>query len=226
MARTAKIYPPRERGTNFQSPEDHNAHYRVLRERWGWDEGRPCDCGYWAPSAHICHCMDDRERALQRETCQRRLAEAAKSEREQEARDRRRWPGKEPHHDAAKGHCKWCGKGIMRPDGVRLNLRKTRHDECLTQYLIRIQPVTMRAFVFDRDGGKCAECGKVHLKLGGPWEADHTLQLALAGGDPDRWGPENVRILCVDPCHKAKTKADAAERAARRRELKEAANED
>lgn len=219
MARTPKIYPPRERGTNFGTPEAHNAYYADQRTRWGWAEGRPCDCGYWAPSAHICHCMDDRERAQQRTTCQKRLAEHAKSVREQEARDRRRWPGKEPHPYAPKGHCKWCGKAIMRPDGVRLNLRKTRHDECLTQYLVRIQPASMRAFVFARDGGRCAECGFVH-GADGQWEADHTLQLALADGDPDRWAPENVRILCVDPCHKNKTREDAAERAAHRQARK------
>lgn len=218
MSRSPKVYPPRDRGPNYGSPEKHNADQAVLRERWGWEPARPCDCGYWAPSEHVCHCRDDRERAQWRATHQKKLAEYYRGLREQEARDRRRWPGKEPHAGAPKGHCRWCGEPIMRPDGVRMNLRKTRHDACLMQYLVRIQPGTMRFFVFKRDGGRCAECGRVHA-WNGPWEADHILQLALANGDPERWAPENVRILCVDPCHKAKSKADAAERAAHRKAM-------
>lgn len=30
----------------------------------------------------------------------------------------------------------------------------------------------------------------------------------MAFGNPDFWEPENVQVLCSDPCHKAKSKSD------------------
>lgn len=43
-----------------------------------------------------------------------------------------------------------------------------------------------------------------------PWEADHIIPLFMAFGDWSFWEPENLQILCKDPCHKAKSKSDMA----------------
>lgn len=66
----------------------------------------------------------------------------------------------------------------------------------------------MRQHVFFRDEGVCADCGKKHRYNNGDWQADHIQPLFLAFGDPDFWEPENVQILCTDPCHKAKSNSD------------------
>jgi 5-methylcytosine-specific restriction endonuclease McrA len=42
------------------------------------------------------------------------------------------------------------------------------------------------------------------------WQADHVLPLFMAFGDPPFWDPENLQILCTDPCHKIKTADDRA----------------
>ena len=66
----------------------------------------------------------------------------------------------------------------------------------------------MRKFVFRRDKGVCADCGKHHRYLHDPWEADHILPLMISLGDPSFWEPENVVILCKFPCHKEKSASD------------------
>ncbi|UTC29555.1 HNH nuclease [Brevundimonas phage vB_BpoS-Bambus] len=68
----------------------------------------------------------------------------------------------------------------------------------------------MRQHVFLRDKGECASCGVVWRFLSDAWEADHVIPLFLAFGDWSFWEPENVQILCKDPCHKAKSKSDMA----------------
>lgn len=80
----------------------------------------------------------------------------------------------------------------------------------MTEYLLRTDPKTMRQHVFFRDEGRCAHCRTQHFYLDGPWQADHIEPLFMAFGDPSYWEPENVQILCTDPCHKAKSKADMA----------------
>lgn len=68
----------------------------------------------------------------------------------------------------------------------------------------------MRQHVFFRDQGECAYCGTVWKYMSDAWEADHIIPLFMAFGDWSFWEPENVQILCKDPCHKEKSKSDMA----------------
>ncbi|USN15529.1 HNH nuclease [Brevundimonas phage vB_BpoS-Kikimora] len=109
------------------------------------------------------------------------------------------------------GHCRWCGVKIFKVDGVTLNLRRSWCGQtCVNQYLLRSDPKVMRQHVFLRDEGKCAKCGKVWNRLSDKWQADHVVPLFLAFGDWSFWEPENVQILCTDPCHKEKSASDMA----------------
>lgn len=58
--------------------------------------------------------------------------------------------------------------------------------------------------------------GKGYLPHRSLWEADHVVPVYEGGGE---CGIENIVTRCV-PCHKVRTKAQAAERAAKKRELK------
>lgn len=122
--------------------------------------------------------------------------------------DHRTYPGKRNRPPA--GTCTWCLQPILRPDGT-VNRRKTFCGPvCVTHYLLRAQPAMMRRHVFFRDQGQCGACKRVWENLSDPWDHDHIVPLQLAFGDPSFWEPENVQILCRDPCHKEKTKADEA----------------
>lgn len=221
MARDDSFPPPMPLA-RWQDEDEHNAWVRDLWEKWGRGaEPRPCDCGLFPESKTRLSMCTEEDRPRCHATAKTRLVAFWKKEREKEVLAKRLWPGPEPHAGAEKGMCVWCGKAIMREDGFRLNLRKRRHDECLEQLLIRLRPDAMRRFVWRRDGGKCARpgCGRVH-ELYGHWDADHVKPLYFAFGDPSFWSPENVVILCRDPCHKLKTREDIALIAAHRATLK------
>jgi 5-methylcytosine-specific restriction endonuclease McrA len=66
----------------------------------------------------------------------------------------------------------------------------------------------MRQHVFFRDDGVCGMCGTKHRYNNADWEADHIEPLFTAFGDASYFEPENVQILCHDPCHKIKSAAD------------------
>lgn len=203
----------------FQAEEEHNEWVLDLWRKWGREgEPRPCDCGLFAESATRLSLCTEADRPRCHATAKTRLVNYWKKEREKEVAARRIWPGPEPHAGAPPGHCVWCGKTIMREDGLRLNLRRKRHEECLTQLLVRLRPDAMRRFVWRRDAGLCGwpGCNRKH-DLFGHWDADHIKPLYLADGDPSFWAPENVRILCRDPCHKLKSREDMALIAAARR---------
>lgn len=84
---------------------------------------------------------------------------------------------------------------------------------CRREFDLRADPKLMRRFVYNRDMGICQECGAVFdYPTDDGWEADHIKPLFLAWG-PDGvdwtfWDPENLQLLCADPCHKAKTRKD------------------
>lgn len=108
------------------------------------------------------------------------------------------------------GTCTWCLQPIFRKDGTR-NMRRTFcGPACVSHYLLRTDPKLMRAHVFVRDDGTCDRCGKVWPYNNADWEADHVHPLREAYGDATCWDPENVVILCHDPCHKDKTREDRA----------------
>jgi hypothetical protein len=57
--------------------------------------------------------------------------------------------------------------------------------------------------------GHCAGCG-VKITAGVPWDADHIRSLINGGENRE----SNFQPLCRKTCHKTKTKADTAEKAA------------
>lgn len=139
-----------------------------------------------------------------------------------------RWPNR------GDGWCAWCGEAVARP-------ARTWHKACLEQYQLHTWPAVQIAFVKDRDGAKCWDCGETAEKwnrgcearrIGSPdhvgvyrsirrvsaLELEHDVPLwrvaHLPAEDRRRYfGPDNLRLRCP-PCHKAKSKLEATERAA------------
>lgn len=70
-----------------------------------------------------------------------------------------------------------------------------------------IRPVT-KVLILTRQGGACSECGTKT----GPFEYEHVKPLWLGGRDH----PDNLTAKCVS-CHKAKTVAEASNRAKMKR---------
>lgn len=58
-----------------------------------------------------------------------------------------------------------------------------------------------RSRIAQRDGFKCANCGRAWF----PWRdhVDHIIELADGGADDD----SNLQLLCNEPCHREKTEA-------------------
>ncbi len=69
-------------------------------------------------------------------------------------------------------------------------------------------PDRVRARVFVKFGGKCAECGRKIGEGALAWDCDHITALALGGGHREF----NLRPLCRAVCHRSKTRDDAAVR--------------
>ncbi|WP_051677266.1 HNH endonuclease [Bradyrhizobium sp. URHD0069] len=67
-------------------------------------------------------------------------------------------------------------------------------------------PPRVKVRVFDKCGGRCADCG---LSIVGKLRPayDHTIALVNAGEHRE----SNLQLLCV-PCHAVKTRADVAEK--------------
>lgn len=108
------------------------------------------------------------------------------------------------------GICTWCRVDILKKDGTPNLARTFCSPRCVTEYKLRTDPAVMRLHIFFRDEGRCADCGKQHFYVNTDWQADHIEPLAEAHGDPAYWEPENVQLLCTDPCHKRKSAADQA----------------
>jgi 5-methylcytosine-specific restriction enzyme A len=68
------------------------------------------------------------------------------------------------------------------------------------------------AKIFLRENGRCYLCS-IKLRIGvDKYQIEHPDPLSLGGSDDDA----HLRVVC-DPCHKAKTKQDAASKAKRDR---------
>ena len=67
-----------------------------------------------------------------------------------------------PHWESPKGACRWCGEGVLKPDGTP-NVRRRWHDDCVTAYRVACFSSDMREAVYARDGGFCAACGLHYL---------------------------------------------------------------
>lgn len=101
----------------------------------------------------------------------------------------------------------------------------------MTEWTIRTSPAAVRAAVYKRDHGVCAECGVDTVQpirasreasgrlwhdyygLSAPWDADHIIPVWKGGGLA---GLDQYQTLCRT-CHATKTAREAAERAGLRR---------
>lgn len=128
-----------------------------------------------------------------------------------------------PNWQSGKGHCRWCGKPVYRTGTESLNMRALWHSECVTTYKIATRSSFQRRYLYLRDRGICALCGKKHV-WADAWEADHRYPLHLV----DRslpydqivkyWTIENLQTLC-HLCHTIKTAAENRARSKARASL-------
>ncbi|MHB1524907.1 MAG: HNH endonuclease [Candidatus Dormibacteria bacterium] len=116
--------------------------------------------------------------------------------------------------------CRWCDQPLpLKKDGT-IHWSRQWHRECADAYLAARDihhPSMGTGGVFRRDHGVCADCGVATAP--GTWHADHIVPLIDGGART----LDNLQTLCK-PCHTAKTKREAKERALRRRVLKEASS--
>ena len=118
------------------------------------------------------------------------------------------------------GSCPWCGVHLHEK-------RRQWHPRCVRAYRIACFSKDQRDAVFERDAGVCAVCSakpnekRDHQGFLIGWDADHIRPLwstpqEVSLEDRDAWwGLANLQTLCWD-CHKAKSRREANERAARR----------
>jgi len=117
-----------------------------------------------------------------------------------------------------RGVCCWCGEAIVLVDPERDYRRRsrTRHygdefevgDRDCNRAFLRSYVFNERQLIKLRGDPECVDCGST-----GPWDADHEVPLWSGGGHD----PVNIVRRCV-PCHREKTKREASERAALRRQ--------
>jgi hypothetical protein len=114
------------------------------------------------------------------------------------------------------GICRWCQKPIEtggRQDRCWHDGRKGEPD-CVEAANMAFRP---RIYVWRRDHGRCAECGKVcgHPRLPNQpreqWHADHIVPLVDGGANT----LDNLQTLC-QTCHKKKTRRESRTRSAHR----------
>lgn len=94
--------------------------------------------------------------------------------------------------------------------GTKLKGRQTRwagegHSTLPYHYYAIIAGGTdiIRRYLFFRDEGTCAKCGKIWDDWQNEaWDADHIVEVREGGGGCTLDG---YQILCNDPCHKRKT---------------------
>lgn len=123
-----------------------------------------------------------------------------------------RIPPKPLHYDkAGPGQCRYCGDTVLGKQG-KPKTRPSWHEKCVVEYRVIYWPSSTRRAVWERDKGKCADCGIVSPWRGAYWHVDHKKPLVEARGDLSYWKLPNLQTLCV-PCHKKKTGAEATSRA-------------
>lgn len=122
------------------------------------------------------------------------------------------------HGRVPRGWCRWCGAAILHPRtharAGQQNARANWHRDCVETYKLHAFPDAQHRFLLERDGRRCGKCG---LEGCGALQVEHRTPLWKVRHIPDGqrvkyFGPENLWLNC-DPCHKAKSRAEAAERA-------------
>jgi 5-methylcytosine-specific restriction endonuclease McrA len=150
-----------------------------------------------------------------------------------------------PDVKPGSGSCRWCALPIYHDRGKKKGLlaeNRSWHTPCYNEYLRFTDRNAQAHFLRDRDGPWCAICGPAEGRWVGKriwhdpvketgvteieWsfttEVDHIIPLWKAADYQDwltrrrLYGPENLWLICGS-CHKAKTRLEAAERAARKR---------
>ncbi len=109
-------------------------------------------------------------------------------------------------YDHIPGRCRVCGEKVRG--------RRTTYcsGEC-AEYQCRLGSWSdMRAWVFERDGRSCRDCGDTTFKRG--YKCDHIIPVHRGGG---QLGPDNLQTLCRT-CHRRKTAREAAARGKPKRE--------
>jgi len=118
-----------------------------------------------------------------------------------------------------RGLCRWCGSAVPKGRFTFCG------DACVHEWKLRTDPGYLRAQVFARDHGVCAQCGidtealrqdkrrldyrarrQFEKDWGGRrnlWDADHIMPVAEGGGECDL---ANMRTLCL-LCHRQATAA-------------------
>ena len=86
-------------------------------------------------------------------------------------------PKPDSYYSKTKGCCRWCGTAILNEDGT-INMRKTWHEDCATEYLLIYHSGEQRAQLWNRDKGVCNHCGKFSMS----WQADHIKPLVEQKG--------------------------------------------
>lgn len=130
-------------------------------------------------------------------------------EEQRRAKDYRKYPMPEWK---GRGFCKWCNGRMTEADKPSTMW----HPGCVEQWKLHCLLDFQFAYLVKRDGRLCADgCGQP----GG--EVDHRIPLWSVRDLPDEerrpyYGPDNLWLL-APTCHAAKTKREAAERAALRR---------
>jgi 5-methylcytosine-specific restriction protein A len=84
-------------------------------------------------------------------------------------------------------------------------------DEWIAKHDDQAIPTRVKRRVFEAFGHKCGECGQEIVPGNGP-EFDHKTPLIDGGAHRET----NLQPLCIRPCHKKKTAAEAHKRAERR----------
>lgn len=115
-----------------------------------------------------------------------------------------------PPFEGKRGRCAMCGK---EPPGRR---RSWCSDECVRVWWLATSPAVALAELEALHGSVCWECGRSVDYL----EVEHRRPLWSLTAEERRelrwWLPFNLQLLCA-PCHKAKSRHEAVERAALRR---------
>jgi hypothetical protein len=150
--------------------------------------------------------------------------------RDAERRQRNEWAEATKHRkvpmaaltpeQARGGWCRWCGLIVIVEKGKRKGQQGKGgwHPHCVTDYFLHSRVPEQFAFLVERDGRRCAWPGCDQVE---GLEVEHRVPLWKVrdlSDDERRWyyGPGNLWLLCCDH-HKAKSAAEAAERAALKR---------
>lgn len=102
-----------------------------------------------------------------------------------------------PHFGAPKGYCRWCGEPVLYPvehkRAGEVQVNRRWHGECTHQFGLATNQGYLRHYVYERDHGRCATCGRCgdrHVA----WRQGVDVKSTAVFSDPDRGS-----FTCVIP---------------------------